>query len=71
MLPPSSHISGLKYEWEDGLSAFDTLISELSPQMQTIMVKGITNPTSSTSEEIRCNRKNSLSDHSARAPYKQ
>ena len=50
MLPPSSHISGLKYEWEDGLSPFDTVISELSPQMQSIMVKGIANPTSSTSQ---------------------
>lgn len=50
MLPPSSHISGLKYEWEEGLSPFDTVISELSPQMQSIMVKGITNPTSSTSQ---------------------
>jgi hypothetical protein len=40
LLPPSSHSSGVQYEWEDGLSPYDTVMAELSPEMKSVMVKG-------------------------------
>ncbi len=40
LLPMSSHSSGVQYEWEDGLSPYDTVIAELSPEMKSVMVKG-------------------------------
>ena len=40
LLPPSIHSSGVNYEWEDGLSPFDTEIAELSTELINVMVKG-------------------------------
>lgn len=40
LLPPSSHSSGVQYEWEDGLNPYDTVMAELSPEMKSVMVKG-------------------------------
>jgi hypothetical protein len=43
LLPPSVHSSGVNYEWENGLSPYDTEIAELSAELSSVMVKGYKN----------------------------
>ncbi len=39
LLPPSKHVSGVDYTWDENLNPFKTSISSLSPKMRDLMVK--------------------------------
>lgn len=39
LLPPSKHVSGVDYIWDENLNPFKTSISNLSPKMRDLMVK--------------------------------
>lgn len=43
ILTPSKHASGVNYEWAEGLSPIETVLAELSPELQSVMVKGSKN----------------------------